>query len=43
MEQNADFEEKTAVGENVLDSPASEAEPRIVKDWDTEEGSVRRK
>ena len=42
MEQNADFE-KTAMGENILDSPASETELRIVKDWDTEEGSVRRK
>ena len=35
--------EKHSVEEKVFDSPSSEVDPSIVKDWDGEEAAVRRK
>lgn len=35
--------EKHIVDEEVIDSPPSEADQGIVKDWDSEEAAVKRK
>lgn len=37
------FDEKHKIGEQVIDSPPSELDHSIVKDWDEEESAVRRK
>lgn len=37
------FAEKNGVDERVVDSPPSEVDQGIIKDWDDEESAVRRK
>lgn len=37
------FDEKHKISEQVIDSPPSEPDHGIVKDWDVEESAVRRK
>ncbi|KAF7521602.1 hypothetical protein PCG10_008217 [Penicillium crustosum] len=43
MRNQDSFDEKYKIGEQVIDSPPSEPDHGIVKDWDGEESAVRRK
>lgn len=43
MESQDSFNEKHKTSEQVIDSPPSDPDHGIVKDWDGEESAVRRK